>query len=103
ALEQTPLDMHRVKHQLTEAKTQVQSIRQVAETVIELAQKAELYIQYGNRFRNHDEEVKAILEDAEQAFRDWQYREALELAEEALDRADKNWRERDLERYRPSI
>lgn len=103
ALEQTPLDMHRVKHQLTEAKTQVQSISQVAETVIELAQKAELYIQYGNRFRNHDEEVKAILEDAEQAFRDWQYREALELAEEALDRADKNWRERDLERYRPSI
>lgn len=103
ALEQKPLDMHRVKHQLAQAKAQVQSIRQVAETVIDLARKAELYIQYANRFRNQDEQVRAILEDAEKAFRDWQYREALELAEEALDRADKNWRDRHLERYKPSL
>jgi septation ring formation regulator len=96
SLESTPLDMHRVQHQLKQARNQVHSIAQVASTVMEMARKAEIYIQYGNRFRSQDEQIRAILEDAEQAFRDWQYQEALELAEEALDRADKNWRNLDL-------
>lgn len=91
-LDSVPLDMHRVQHQLEQAEKQVQSIAQVAETVMEMAAKAEIYIQYGNRYRNRNEEIKAILEDAERAFRNWEYQEALELAEEALDRADKNWR-----------
>lgn len=92
SLESVPLDMHRVQHQLEQAEKQVQSIAQVAETVMEMAAKAEIYIQYANRYRNRDEEIRAILEDAERAFRNWEYQEALELAEEALNRADKNWR-----------
>ncbi|EGL84125.1 Septation ring formation regulator EzrA [Caldalkalibacillus thermarum TA2.A1] len=94
SLEQTPIDMHRVQHQLKEAKTQVQSISQVASIVIELAQKAEQLIQFGNRFRREHAEVREILEDAEQAFRDLQFQEAVELAEEALDIADRNWRKK---------
>ena len=88
SLESVPLDMHRVQHQLEQAEKQVQSIAQVAETVMEMAAKAEIYIQYANRYRNRDEkEIRAILEDAERAFRNWEYQEALELAEEALNRA----------------
>lgn len=91
-LEALPLEMNRVQHHLKEAKNQMESVTQVAKSVIQQAIKAERYIQYGNRYRRHPE-CGIILEEAEVSFRRLQYREAAELAEEALDLVDKRWRE----------
>lgn len=91
-LEALPLEMNRVQHHLKEAKNQMESVTQVAKSVIQQAIKAERYIQYGNRYRRHPE-CGMILEEAEVSFRRLQYREAAELAEEALDLVDKRWRE----------
>lgn len=91
-LEALPLEMNRVQHHLKEVKNQMESVTQVAKSVIQQAIKAERYIQYGNRYRRHPE-CGMILEEAEVSFRRLQYREAAELAEEALDLVDKRWRE----------
>lgn len=88
-----PLEMNRVQHHLKEAKTQVESVTQVAKSIIQQANKAERYIQYGNRYRRRHPACGMILDESEVAFRRLQYREATELAEEALDLADKHWRE----------
>jgi septation ring formation regulator len=88
-----PLEMNRVQHHLKEAKTQVESVTQVAKSIIQQAVKAERYIQFGNRYRRRHPACGNLLDESEVAFRRLQYREATELAEEALDLADKNWRE----------
>jgi septation ring formation regulator len=93
-LQLIPLDMGRVQHHVKEAKTQVESISQVAKNVIYQAKKAELYIQHANRHRRYYQEIKVLVEEAELSFRRFQYKEAMEFAEEALDIADKRWREK---------
>lgn len=93
ALEQQQLDLPRVLHMLKEAKAEVESVSQAAKSVINQAHKAEQYIQYGNRYRRYDIHVDELLHEAEQAFRSCQYREALDYAEAALDKADRQWRD----------
>jgi septation ring formation regulator len=93
-LEQLPLEMNRVQHHLKETKSQVESVAQVAKSVIQQAVRAEQYIQFGNRYRRYDSQIEILLDEAETAFRRLQYRESLELAEEALDLADRQWREK---------
>ncbi len=92
-LQKIPIDMNRVQHTLKEAKTQAESVAQVAKKTIEHARKAELYIQYANKYRRYNEEVRLQLEEAEHAFRNMLYKDALELVEDVLDNTEKNWRE----------
>lgn len=93
-LAEVPVHMHKIQHQLQETRTQVESVSQVAKSVIAQAKRAEQLIQIANRFRRSNEEVRMLLMDAEDAFRKLQFREAVELAEEALDLGDKKWREK---------
>lgn len=93
-LNEVPLNRHKIQHQLREAKSQVESVSQVAKAVIEQAYRAEQLIPYANRFRRSSQEINFLLTEAEEAFRNLQFREAVELVEEALDLADKNWRKK---------
>lgn len=93
-LNQDPVDMSRVQHQLKEALSQSEVAEENAENIIGLAAKSEFMIQYANRYRRTDLEVQDILEAAEQSFRRYEYRDALEFVEEALDLSDRNWREK---------
>gem|GEM_PF-2554177 len=93
-LRKIPLDMNRIQFQVKEAKSQVESITQVAKTTIAQAEKAESYIQYASRFRRNSQELKEIIDAAESSFRSYQYKEAVELAEDALDMVDKRWRDK---------
>lgn len=93
-LQRVPLEITRVQHHIKEAEAQVESLSKVVQMTIEQAQRTEFLIQYANRYRRRDQHVQTILEDAEQAFRQYEYREALEFVEEALDQADKHWRDK---------
>lgn len=92
-LDAIPLNISRVQHQLKDAKNQVKTIEQVCETVIEQADRAERLIQYSNRYRRMNPVVGEMIVDAEKAFRHYQYREAIELIEQALDKVEPKWRD----------
>jgi septation ring formation regulator len=91
-LRQEPINMTRVHHQVKEAEEHVHSITQKVESLMQQASNAEFLIQYANRYRRGQPEIQEMLKQAEQAFRNYEYREALEFAEEVLDRADEDWR-----------
>lgn len=93
-LAEVPVHMHKIQHQLQETKSQVESVAQVATSVISHAQRAEQLIPFANRYRRSHQEINIMLLEAEDAFRNLQFREAVELVEEALDLGDKNWREK---------
>ena len=93
-LAEVPLNMHKIQHQLRETKSQVESVSQVAKVVIEQAHRAEQLIPYANRYRRSSQEINLLLIEAEEAFRNLQFREAVELVEEALDLGDRDWRKK---------
>ncbi|WP_025026593.1 septation ring formation regulator EzrA [Caldalkalibacillus mannanilyticus] len=93
-LRKVPIDMTRVQYQLRELKAQVESISQVTKTIIHQAERAELYIQYANRYRRMNPTIAETIDAAESAFRTYQYKDALELAEDALEMADKKWKDK---------
>lgn len=54
--------------------------------MIENAILAEKLIQYGNRFRSSNQTVSIRLIEAEIAFRNYQYEDALQIAADAIER-----------------
>lgn len=94
SLEHVPLDMNRVEHHCKDAESQVKSLALNIESVIDAAIEAELIIQYANRYRRTSDKVRAIIEEAEQSFRSFDYQEALDFVAEALDMVDKDWRDK---------
>lgn len=93
-LEHSPIEVGKLEHHLQEAKAQVESVSQIASSVIKDAVYAEECIQFANRYRRKHPDIISFLDNAEHAFRSFQYKESVELVIKALDRADKKWREK---------
>jgi septation ring formation regulator len=84
-LEEKPLQMSDVSSILDEATKAVDSVHQKAVTLVDRAVWTERLIQYGNRYRSQYTAVAIKLTAAEDAFRNYLYEEALELAAAAVD------------------
>ncbi|WP_079479409.1 septation ring formation regulator EzrA [Halobacillus salinus] len=87
-LDQQPLDMHDVAEKLEEAVQLTEELNQSANETLELAERSERIIQYANRYRSQNPLLAAKLLEAESAFRECHYQEALELATEGLNEVD---------------
>lgn len=87
-LQEKPLNMKSVQTRLHEAEDTTEHLYERAENHTENAKFAEQVIQYGNRYRRTSEEIRQELDKAEQAFRSYEYRTALELAATAVEKAE---------------
>ncbi|MCY8234288.1 septation ring formation regulator EzrA [Priestia endophytica] len=84
-LEEKPLDTVAVNELLEQAVEEVQlSFRETEELIFEAA-LVERMIQYGNRYRSRHPEVAESLLQAEQAFRQYEYKRAYQEASSALE------------------
>lgn len=84
-LNDKPLQMAEVLHRLIEAEEAIDEVHAKTFHIIDRAIWAERLIQYGNRYRSQHITVAVKLSEAEQAFRTYNYEEALEHAAEAID------------------
>ena len=87
-LNEKPLNMKSVQQNLYEASDTVDHLFMKAEEHIENAQFAERIIQYGNRYRGRYPDFRANLEKAEQAFRNYEYKSAMEQAATAVEEVE---------------
>jgi septation ring formation regulator len=85
SLNEKPLNMNSVQKHLKDAVDTVEHLKNKTEDLIENVQLAEKVIQYGNRYRTRDQKVAAGLQQAEAAFRSFDYRVALEEAATAVE------------------
>lgn len=85
-----PLDMTAVTSKTEEAVAHVETVVEEVKVTIQLAETAELIIQYGNRFRTYSAEVNEQLNEAELAFRSFYYEDAIEIAKVAIEKYDPN-------------
>jgi len=84
ALQEIPLKMQKVDHLLKEAKEQVATLLEDGARMIRDIRMTEEKIQRTNRFRRYDKEIAAFLQTAETAFREAEYEEAHEAADQAF-------------------
>ncbi|MGC4376080.1 septation ring formation regulator EzrA [Fictibacillus sp. Mic-4] len=84
-LDEKPLDMGKVTHVLEKALEAVEEGYDETKEIIENALLAEKLIQYGNRYRSSNQTVSIRLIEAEIAFRNYRYEEALEIAASAVE------------------
>jgi len=84
ALQEIPLKMQKVDHLLKEAKEQVATLLEDGARMIRDIRMTEDKIQRTNRFRRYDKEIAAFLQTAETAFREAEYEEAHEAADQAF-------------------
>ncbi|MGG3800085.1 septation ring formation regulator EzrA [Metabacillus fastidiosus] len=87
-LNQIPLNMTAVNLQLEEAVDAVEALKKDADEMIEQVYLVEKVIQYGNRYRNRNQNIADKLEEAEALFRNYEYGESLETAAAALERVE---------------
>ncbi len=88
SLLEKPLNMKSVQSHLFEATDTVDHLYSRTEEHIENARLAERVIQYGNRYRGQDPHLRADLEKAERAFRNYEYRSSLEQAAAAVEKVE---------------
>ncbi|OCA92238.1 septation ring formation regulator EzrA [Pseudobacillus wudalianchiensis] len=88
ALNEKPLNMKAVQEKLGEAVSSVSNLERKTVEVIEQAELAERIIQYGNRYKRSHPMIGDQLSEAERAFRNYDYRSALEEAATAIDKVD---------------
>ncbi|KAB7705893.1 septation ring formation regulator EzrA [Bacillus aerolatus] len=88
SLNEKPLNMKAVQEKLSEAVSSVTNLERKTVEVIDQAELAERIIQYGNRYKRSHPVVGAQLHQAELAFRNYDYRTALEEAATAIDKVD---------------
>ncbi|MBH0170884.1 MULTISPECIES: septation ring formation regulator EzrA [Fictibacillus] len=84
-LDEKPLEMSDVSYVLNKAHEAVNEGYEETSKMIENAFLAEKLIQYGNRFRSSYQSVSVRLIEAEIAFRNYQYEDALEIAASAIE------------------
>ncbi|MDR7073799.1 septation ring formation regulator EzrA [Fictibacillus barbaricus] len=85
-LDEKPLEMSDVSYVLNKAHEAVDEGYEETSAMIENAILAEKLIQYGNRFRSSNQTVSIRLIEAEIAFRNYQYEDALQIAADAIER-----------------
>ncbi|WP_408007213.1 septation ring formation regulator EzrA [Pseudalkalibacillus sp. A8] len=83
-LNDKPLQMAEVLHRLIEAEEAIDEVHVKTYKLIDRAIWAERLIQHGNRYRRQYVTVAVKLSEAEQAFRMYDYEEAMEHAAEAI-------------------
>jgi len=89
-LDERPLEMHAIKLLMQEANEKVQVVLDKTDEMVESAILTEQLIQYGNRYRSQDSVINDELQRAEEAFRGYNYNEAIEIATSAIFRVDKS-------------
>ncbi|MGM7720833.1 septation ring formation regulator EzrA [Metabacillus sp. Hm71] len=87
-LDELPLNMLVVNQLLEEAVQSVETLKHVANELIEQVYLVEQVIQYGNRYRNQNPEVAAKFLEAEKLFRKYEYNQSLETAAAALEQVE---------------
>lgn len=85
---ESPLDIPAVNYALKQALEAVESCIKLTEEMIETSLLSEKLIQYGNRYRSVDPLLDKSLNEAEMAFRRYDYAEALEIAARAIEPID---------------
>jgi septation ring formation regulator len=84
-LKEKPLNMNSVRQYLEIAVLTVNKLVDSTNELVENAKLAEKVIQYGNRYRSRYPSVAKGLQDAETAFRNYDYRLALEQAATSIE------------------
>jgi septation ring formation regulator len=84
-LDEKPLEIAEVSYVLEKALEAVEEGYDETAKMIETAQLAEQLIQYGNRFRSSYQNVSIRLIEAEIAFRNCQYEDAMQIAGAAVE------------------
>lgn len=87
SLQEVPLNMNLVNSNLDKAEKCIQNVQKQAKEMIENVMLIERIIQYGNRYRSNPN-VHELLLQAEEAFHNFRYIKALELAAEAVELAE---------------
>ncbi len=87
-LEEKPLDVNSVYLFLEKAVLHTNKVHDTAQELIENMYVAEKVIQYGNRYRSSHAVVAEGLQAAEELFRQFKYREALEKAASAIEQVE---------------
>ncbi|MBE3569239.1 MAG: septation ring formation regulator EzrA [Bacillales bacterium] len=89
-----PLNMKQVQEKLELAVESVEVLKQKTDELIEQVYLAEKVIQYGNRYRSQYPSVREKLIEAEKAFRNYEFNEALEQAASAVEKVDPQFLEK---------
>ncbi|GGE52188.1 septation ring formation regulator EzrA [Pullulanibacillus camelliae] len=89
-LDERPLEMHAIKLLMQEANEKMHMVLDKADEMVESAILTEQLIQYGNRYRSQDPVINDELNRAEDAFRSYNYSEAVEIAASAIYKVDKS-------------
>lgn len=87
-LEEVPLNMKQVQTLLQQAQDSAAHLYVKTEELIENIMLVEKVIQYGNRYRRSHHSVAERLNAAEQSFRSYDYRQALEQAATAVEEVE---------------
>ncbi|MDE3839921.1 septation ring formation regulator EzrA [Bacillus methanolicus] len=84
-LEEKPLNINSVRKYLEVAVLTVNKLMDSTIELVENAKLAEKVIQYGNRYRSRYPSVEKGLQEAETAFRNYDYRQAIEQAAASIE------------------
>ncbi len=87
-LEEKPLNIVEVNNILQQAVTSVEKCHEEAMDILDHAYLAESVIQYGNRYRSKNPSVHESLVEAEQLFRNYEYKNALDEAATSLEKVE---------------
>ncbi len=87
-LEEIPLNMIIVNELLESAVQSVEALKEFADELIEQVYLFEQVIQYGNRYRSRKPQLANMFVEAEDLFREHQYKEALDTAAAAIEQVE---------------
>lgn len=87
-LEEKPLDIPVVQQYLEISVLTVEKLEASTEEIVETVMLAERVIQYGNRYRSRYPSVDRGLREAEEYFRNYDYRDALEQAATSIEEVE---------------